>query len=49
MSCSDEPVFPAVDENDKAALMRMRSLVIGRLVAIEEALNEKHGTNLATI
>ena len=49
MSSTDDIKFPQVDENDKAALMNQRSLVIGRLVALEETLNEKHGMNLATI
>jgi hypothetical protein len=43
------PLFPKVNEDDKAELMRERSRLIGALAAIEEALNEKHGTHFATV
>ena len=41
--------FPVIDENDYAALMAQRSLIIGRLAAIEEALREKHGSDVRTV
>jgi len=44
-----EPEWPAVDENNLDALRRMRSLVIGRLAAIEEAMREIHGVDVRTI
>jgi len=44
-----EPEWPAVDENDLGALRVMRSRIIGRLAAIEEAMREIHGVNVRTI
>jgi hypothetical protein len=41
--------FPAVDENDRDALMYQRSLLIGCFAAIEEALREKHGSDVCTV
>jgi hypothetical protein len=46
---TSEPEWPAVDENNLDALRQMRSLVIGRLVAIEEAMREIHGVDVRTI
>lgn len=43
------PRFPKVNEDDRDELMRERSRLIGALAAVEEALNEKHGTHFATV
>lgn len=43
------PRFPKVNDDDKDELLRERRRLINALAAVEEALNEKHGTHLATV
>jgi hypothetical protein len=43
------PRFPHISEDDKDELWRERSRLINALAVVEEILNEKHGTHLATV
>jgi hypothetical protein len=50
MDCTDiAPRFPKISEDDKAELMSERHRLINALAVVEEILNEKHGTHLATV